>query len=94
MLKVKLSMYLIKNYSVKTYEEMVSFTPQLLHPRVIVLSIRWVGGWVGHRNGLNAVERRKIFSLPGLKFRFLGLPARSPSPYKLGSCNKNKNIWN
>jgi hypothetical protein len=27
----------------------------------------WMGGWVGTRAGLNAVEKRKIFPLPGLE---------------------------
>jgi hypothetical protein len=30
-------------------------------------SIRWVGGYVGPRAGLNYVERRKILPLPGIE---------------------------
>jgi hypothetical protein len=28
----------------------------------------WIGGWVGHRAGLNNVEKRKFFFLSGLEF--------------------------
>jgi hypothetical protein len=38
---------------------MVSFMSRLLYAVEIVLSIRRVGGWMRHRIGLNAVERRK-----------------------------------
>jgi hypothetical protein len=29
--------------------------------------IHWIGGWVGRRVGLDAVKKRNILSLPGLK---------------------------
>jgi hypothetical protein len=29
----------------------------------------WIGGWMGPRAGLDAVLRRKILSLPGIKLR-------------------------
>jgi hypothetical protein len=37
----------------------------------------WIGGWVGHRAGLDDVEKRKFLTLPGLELRPPGLPARS-----------------
>jgi hypothetical protein len=38
---------------------------------------------VGPRTGLDDVEKRKFWPLPGLKFRPLGRPARSQSLYRL-----------
>jgi hypothetical protein len=35
------------------------------------------------RTGLDAVEKRKFLTLPGLELRPLGLPARSQSLYQL-----------
>jgi hypothetical protein len=43
----------------------------------------WIGGWVGHRAGLDDVEKRKFLTLPGLEVRPLGRPARSPSLHRL-----------
>jgi hypothetical protein len=43
----------------------------------------WIGGWVDPRAGLDAVEKRKFFILPGLKLRPLSRPARSQSLYRL-----------
>jgi hypothetical protein len=31
------------------------------------LSTHWIGSWVGPRTGLNAVERRKVLTLPGFE---------------------------
>jgi hypothetical protein len=42
---------------------------------------------VGPTAGLDDVEKRKLFTLPGLEFRPLGRPARSPSLYRLHSCS-------
>jgi hypothetical protein len=42
-----------------------------------------IGGWVGPRAVLDNVEKRKFVSLPGLKLRPLGHPARSQSLYQL-----------
>jgi hypothetical protein len=42
-----------------------------------------IGGWVSLRAGLDAVEKRKFFTLPGLELRPLGRPARSQSLYRL-----------
>jgi hypothetical protein len=38
-----------------------------------------IGGWVGPRNGLDDVEKRKFLTLPGLELRTIGRPARSQS---------------
>jgi hypothetical protein len=45
--------------------------------------IHWIGGWVGPRAGLDDVENRKNFTLPGLEIRPPRLPARSYSLYRL-----------
>jgi hypothetical protein len=37
----------------------------------------WIGGCVDLRGGLDAVEKRKFLTLPGLELRHLGHPARS-----------------
>jgi hypothetical protein len=36
-------------------------------PRRFTAGTHWIGGWVGPRTGLDDVEGRKIFSLPGLE---------------------------
>jgi hypothetical protein len=38
---------------------------------------------VDPRAGVDEVEKRKFLTLPGLEFRPLGRPARSPSLYRL-----------
>jgi hypothetical protein len=43
----------------------------------------WIGSWVDHRAGLDDVEKRKFLTLPELKLRPLGCPARSQSLYLL-----------
>jgi hypothetical protein len=43
----------------------------------------WIGGWVHPGAGLDNVEKRKFFTLPGLELRPLGCPARSQSLYRL-----------
>jgi hypothetical protein len=47
------------------------------------LGTNWIEGWVGHRAGLDDVEKRKFLTLPGLELRPLGRPARSQSLYRL-----------
>jgi hypothetical protein len=51
-------------------------------PREEPPDIHWIGGWVGPRTGLDEMERRKFFTLPGLELRPLGPPARSQSLYQ------------
>jgi hypothetical protein len=46
------------------------FTPGERAPRT-----HWIGGWVDPRAGLDDVEKRKLFILPGLELRPLGRPA-------------------
>jgi hypothetical protein len=43
----------------------------------------WIGGWVVPRAGMDTVEKRKFFILPGLELRHLGRPAHSQSLYRL-----------
>jgi hypothetical protein len=43
----------------------------------------WIGGWVGPRAGLGNVEERKFLTLPELKLRDVGLPARNQSLHRL-----------
>jgi hypothetical protein len=33
---------------------------------------RLIGGWMGHKIGLNEVEKTKLFTLPGLELRPVG----------------------
>jgi hypothetical protein len=49
------------------------FTPGI-HP---------IRGWVGPRNGLDDVDKRKFLTLQGLELRPLGRAARSQSLYRL-----------
>jgi hypothetical protein len=42
-----------------------------------------IGGWVDPTASLDEVEKRKFLTLPGLKLRPLGRPARSQSLYRL-----------
>jgi hypothetical protein len=37
----------------------------------------WIGGWVDLSAGLDDLEKRKFFTLPGLELRPLCRPARS-----------------
>jgi hypothetical protein len=46
---------------------MASFTPRPLYPGERAHVARWIGGWVGPKAGLDDVERRKTFPLPGLR---------------------------
>jgi hypothetical protein len=46
-------------------------------------STHWIGGLVEPTAGLDDIEKRKLFTLPGLELRHLGRPARSPSLYRL-----------
>jgi hypothetical protein len=48
-------------------------------------STHWIGGWVDPRAGLDNVEKRKFFTLPGLglELQLIGHPACSQSLYRL-----------
>jgi hypothetical protein len=50
----------IKSKKLILCTSVVSFTPLPLYPGERVPSTHWVGGWVGSRIYLNAVEKRKI----------------------------------
>ena len=43
----------------------------------------WIQGYVGHRTGLDDVEKSKFLTLLGLERRPLVLPVRSQSLYRL-----------
>jgi hypothetical protein len=43
------------------------------------LSTHWLGVLVGPRAGLDDVDKRKFFTLPGIEIRPLGRPASSQS---------------
>jgi hypothetical protein len=43
----------------------------------------WIGGWVDPRASLDDLEDRKFLTLPRLKLRPLGRPARSHLSYRL-----------
>jgi hypothetical protein len=43
----------------------------------------WIGAWVDPRAGLDNMEKLKLLTLPELELRFLGLPARTQSLYRL-----------
>jgi hypothetical protein len=53
--------------------------------------VHWIGGWVVPRAGFDAVEKRKLLTLPGLELRPLGHPSRSQSLYGLRNPGSNNN---
>jgi hypothetical protein len=55
--------------------------PQLLASAERAPSTHSTAGWVGSRDSLDAVEKRKIFPWPGIKTRFLGCAAHSLVTY-------------
>jgi hypothetical protein len=67
----------------------VSFTPRPLYSGERDPGTHWIG--VGHRTGLDDVEKRKILVPPVLEIRPLRRLARSQSLYRL-SYGANKNI--
>jgi hypothetical protein len=48
-----------------------------LHPGRFAPDIHWIGDWVDPRAGLDDLEKRKFFTLPGLELRLFGRRARS-----------------
>jgi hypothetical protein len=62
---------------------MVSFTARPLYPRERASGTHRIGSWVDPRPGLDDVENRKFFTLPGLEIRPLCHPALSQSLYRL-----------
>jgi hypothetical protein len=49
--------------------------PAALPPGKQPPNTHWIGGWVVPRTGLDDVEKRKFFTVPGLELRPLGRPA-------------------
>jgi hypothetical protein len=62
------------------------FTPGERSP-----STHWIEGWVAPRAGLDDVEERKFFTLPGFELRPLGRPVRKKSLYRLRYPGSNNN---
>jgi hypothetical protein len=52
-------------------------------PGRFVPGTQWIGGWVSLRAGLDDLEKRKFFTLPGLQLGSLSRLARSQSLYRL-----------
>jgi hypothetical protein len=46
---------------------LVSFTLWPLYPRERLPGSHWIGGWVGLRDGLDDVEKKKFLMIPGLE---------------------------
>jgi hypothetical protein len=59
-------------------DEWSASRPDCLTPGERASGIHWIGGWVDPRAGLGDVEKRKLFTLPGLEFQPLCRPARKP----------------
>jgi hypothetical protein len=53
------------------------YAPAALYSGERAPGIHSIGGWVDPRAGLDDIENRKFFSLPGLELRLLGRPART-----------------
>jgi hypothetical protein len=49
----------------------------------------WIGGWVDFRAGLDDMEKRKFWVLPGLELQTLGRPAHSPALGRIRSTEKS-----
>jgi hypothetical protein len=49
--------------------EVMSFTSRPLYPKEKSPGTHSIGGWVGLRAGLEAVEKRKTFTLPEIEPR-------------------------
>jgi hypothetical protein len=57
--------------------------PATLPPGKRAHGTHWIGGWVGHKTGLDNMERRKILAVSGLELWPLGCPAHSLLLYQL-----------
>jgi hypothetical protein len=57
--------------------------PAALTPGKSPPDTHWIGGWVGPRNGLEDVKKRKFLTLPGLELWSLGRPACGQSLHRL-----------
>jgi hypothetical protein len=57
--------------------------PAALPPGEGASGTHWVGGWVGPIAGLDDVEKRTFFTLPGFQLQPLGCLAHSQSLYQL-----------
>jgi hypothetical protein len=67
-------------------------TPAALPPGERAPGTNGIGDEVDPRAGLDAMDKWKFLTIPGLELRSLGSPVRSQSLYRLryrGSCNNN-----
>jgi hypothetical protein len=69
-----------------SWRGVISFMPQPLYPR------GKIGDWMGPRTGLDDMEKRNLFPLPGLELRPLSHTARSQSLYRLKYPGSRTNI--
>jgi hypothetical protein len=53
------------------------YAPGRSTPSERATGTHWIEGWVDLRAGLDNLEKRKLFTLPGFELRPLGRPARS-----------------
>jgi hypothetical protein len=58
-------------------DERSASRPGPLYPWERSPGTHWIGGWLGSKTGLDDIETRKFFLLPGLELRLLGRPVRS-----------------
>jgi hypothetical protein len=65
--------------------EWLATRPGRLPSEKEALATNWIGGWVGPRAGLDAVEKRKFLTLPELRLdpSLIQLGAISSAPTKL-----------
>jgi hypothetical protein len=49
--------------------EWLASRPNRFAPEEIAPGTHWIGGWVGHRRGLDAMEKKEILPLPGIESR-------------------------
>jgi hypothetical protein len=71
----------------------VSLTLRSRYPQERASGTHLIGCWVSPRTSVDDVERRKILSLPRLKLRPLGRPARSQSLFRLPHCTWMISKW-
>jgi hypothetical protein len=68
--------------------------PGRFTPRDGTSGADWIGGWVDHRNGLVAMEKRQFLALPGQELRLLDRPVLSESLYLLRNRGPFITIYN
>jgi hypothetical protein len=69
--------------------EVVNFTPRPLYLQEITSSIHWIGGWVGHRSGMDDVERKKFCPYRGSNSDPSAVKSRVADPLICAMIHKN-----